>query len=93
MDKSPSGSGIHNGGGIRDFVCLHLQWTDWLYVLAQLYEGSNHTPLPKDKHLGILPQGRVEESPYGQISKLKVCQLLSAGPQVVYPVGLNGGDQ
>ena len=36
---------------------------DWLYVLAQLYEGSNHTPLPKGKHLGILPQGKVEGEP------------------------------
>ena len=53
---------------------------NWLYVLAQLYEGSNHTPLPKDKHLGVLPQGKVEESPYRQISQLGVCQLLSAGP-------------
>ena len=66
---------------------------NWLYVLAQLYKGSNHTPLPKDKHLGILPQGKVEESPYGQISQLKVHQLLSTGLQVVYPVGLNGSDQ
>ena len=38
---------------------------DWPYALAQLYEGSNHTPLPNGKHLGILPQGKVEESPYG----------------------------
>ena len=53
---------------------------DWPYVLAQLYEGSNHTLLPKDKHLGILPQGKVEESPCGQISQLEVCQLLSTGP-------------
>ena len=53
---------------------------NWPYVFAQLYKGSNHTPLPKDKHLGILPQGKVEESPHGQISQLKVCQLLSAGP-------------
>ena len=66
---------------------------NWPYVLAQLYEGSNLTPLPKDKHLGILPQGKVEESPYGQISQLEVCQLLSARPQVIYLVGLNGGDQ
>ena len=65
---------------------------DWPYVLAQLYEGSNHTPLPKDKHLGILPQGKVE-SPCGQISQLEVCQLLSTGPRVIYPVGLNGSDQ
>ena len=66
---------------------------DWPYVLAQLYEGCNHTPLPKGKHLGILPRRKAEESPYGQISQLKVCQLLSAGPRVVYLVGLNGGDQ
>ena len=65
----------------------------WLYILAQLYEGSKHTPLPKDKHLGILTQGKAEESPYRWISQLKVCQLLFARPQVIYPVGLNGGDQ
>ena len=66
---------------------------DWLYALAQLYKGSNHTPLPKDKHIGILPQGKMEESPYGQISQLEVHQLLSTGSQVIYLVGLNGGDQ
>ena len=35
---------------------------DWPYNFMQLYEGSNHTPLPKDKHLGILPwrKGRRE---------------------------------
>ena len=36
--------------------------TDWPYTLAQLYEGSCHAPLTKDKHLGILPQGKVEET-------------------------------
>ena len=65
---------------------------NWPYVLTQLYEDTNHVPLPKDKHLSILPQGKVE-SPCGQISQLEVCQLLSARLQVVYPVGLNGGDQ
>ena len=65
---------------------------DWLYVLSQLYEGTNHVPLPKDKHLGVLPQGKVE-SPCGQISQLEVCQLLSARPQVIYLMGLNWGDQ
>ena len=66
---------------------------DWPYVFAQLYKGSNHTPLPKDKHLGILPWGKAEKSPHGQISQLKVYQLLSAGPRVIYPVGLNGCNQ
>ena len=64
--------------------------TDWPYVLAQLYEGSSHVPLPKGKHLGILPQGKAEETSCGWISQLDVCQLHSAGPQVVYPSGLNG---
>ena len=73
-------------------ACI-LSGPDWPYVLAQLYKGSNHTPLPKGKHLGILPQGKAEESPYGKISQLEVHQLLSTGPWVVYPVGLNGGDQ
>ena len=67
--------------------------TNWPYALVQLYEGSCHAPLPKDKHLGILPQGKAEETSCGQISQLDICQLLSAGSQVVYPTGLNGQDE
>ena len=67
--------------------------TDWPYVLAQLYEGSSHVPLPKGKHLGILPQGKVERTSCGQISQLDIYQLLSTGPQVVYLTGLNGCDE
>ena len=66
---------------------------DWPYALVQLYEGSHHAPLPRHKHLGILPQGKVEETPCGQISQLEVCQLLATSPQVVYPIGLNGHDE
>ena len=66
---------------------------NWLHALAQLYKGSSHTPLPKGKHLGFLLQGKVEESPYGQISQLEVCQLLSTGPCIFYTVGLNGNDE
>ena len=55
--------------------------TDWPYVLAQLYEGSHDAPLPKDKHLGILPQGKAEETSCGWISQLDISQLLSAGPK------------
>ena len=61
--------------------------TDWPYTLTQLYEGSHHAPLPKDKHLGILPQGKAEETSCGWISQLDICQLLSTGSQVVYPSG------
>ena len=65
---------------------------DWPYILTQLYEATNHAPLPKDKHLSILPQGKAE-SPCGWISQLEVCQLLSARLQVIYPMGLNRGNQ
>ena len=67
--------------------------TDWPYTLAQLYKGCHHAPLPKDKYLGILPQGKAEETSCGQISQLDIHQLLSAGSQVVYPSGLNGHDE
>ena len=66
---------------------------NWPYALVQLFKGSSHTPLPKDKHLGTLPHGKAEESPYGWISQLEVCQLLSTGPRVIYPVGLNRNNE
>ena len=44
---------------------------NWPYVLAQLYEGSNQTPLPKGKHLGILPQGRWRRALMGGLANLK----------------------
>ena len=66
--------------------------SDWPYVLIQLYEGTNHMPLQEDKHICILPQEKTE-SPSGQISQLKICLLLSAGPSVVFPIESNGGNQ
>ena len=59
----------------------------------QLHEGSGYAPLPKGKHLGILPQGKTEGTSCGWISQLNICQLLSASPQVVYPSGLSGHDE
>ena len=66
--------------------------SDWPYILIQLYEGANHMPLLKDRHICVLPQEKVER-PSGQISQLKICWLLTAGPSVVFPMELNGGDQ
>ena len=66
---------------------------DWPYALAQLCEDPHHAPPPKNKHLGILPQGKVQETFCGQISQLKVQQLFAAGPQVIYPIGLNRQDE
>ena len=44
---------------------------DWPYVLAQLYEGSNHTPLPKDKHLSFFPRERWRRALMGGSANLK----------------------
>ena len=67
--------------------------TDWPYTLVWLHEGTCHVPLPKEGHLGVLPQRGVEEAPCGWISQLEVCQLLIAGSQVIYPIGLNGHEE
>ena len=75
---------------VEKLVAYPSSGTNWPYILEQLYEGSGHALLPKGKHLVILPQGKAEETSCGQISQLDVCQLLSTGPQVVYPSGLNG---
>ena len=78
---------------VKKLAACPFSRTDWHYALAQLYEGSGHAPLLKGKHLGILPQGKVEETSCGLISQLDICQLLSASLQVVYPSGLNGHDE
>ena len=66
--------------------------SDWPYVLFQLYEGTNHTPLLKDKYICVQPQEKAE-SPRGWISQLKIHWLLSARPSVVFPIELNRGNQ
>ena len=35
----------------------------------------------------------MEATPCRQISQLEVCQLFIAGPQVIYPIDLNGHDE
>ena len=46
--------------------------------------------LPKEGHLGILPQRGAEMAACRRISQLEICQLLVSGWQVAYPIGLNG---
>ena len=63
---------------------------DWPYTLVWLNEDTCHAPLPKEGHLGILPQGGADMTTCRRISQLEVCQLLTSGLQVTYQVGLNG---
>ena len=78
---------------VRKLTACTSSGADGPYTLVQLHEGTHHAPLPKKGHLGVLPQRGVEAAPCGQISQLEVCQLLVAGPQVIYPIGLNGHNE
>ena len=66
---------------------------NWSCALVQLHQDTCHAPLPKEGHLGILPQRGAEATACRRISQLEVCQLLISGWQVAYPVGLNGYDR
>ena len=80
------------GEALKLISSLTSKGSDWPYILIQLYEGANHMPLPKDRHVCVLSLGKVG-SPSEQISQLKICQLLSDRPLVVFPKELNKGDQ
>ena len=73
-------------------ACI-LSRPNWPYTLVWLHEGTQHAPLLKEGHLGILPQRGAEATPCRQISQLEVHQLLITSPQVVYPIDLNGHDK
>ena len=66
---------------------------NWPYILVWLHEGTHQAPLPKEGHLGILPQRGVEATPSRWIIQLEVCQVHVASPQVAYPISLNGCEE
>ena len=51
----------------------------WPYALVQLNKDTHHAPLPKERHLGILPQGGTDMTACRRISQLEVCRLLTSG--------------
>ena len=75
---------------VRELTTWVSSGPNWPYALVWLNEDTYHAPLPKEGHLGVLPQGGADMTAYGRISQLEVCQVLVSGLQVAYPVGLNG---
>ena len=67
---------------VRELTAWVSSGPDWPYALVQLHEATCHAPLPKEGHLGILPQGGAELTACGRISQVKVWQLLVSGLQV-----------
>ena len=75
---------------VRELTAWVSSGPNWPYTLVQLNEDTHHASLPKEGHLGILPEGGTDSATSGRISQLEVHQLLISGQQVTYPVGLNG---
>ena len=75
---------------VKQLTALISTWPDWPYALVKLNTDAHHVPLPKEGHLSILVEGGTSGATCRWISQLDICQLLSSGSHVVYPVGLNG---
>ena len=75
---------------VRELTAWVYSGPNWPYTLVQLNKDTHHVPIPKEGHLGILPQGGANMTTCRRISQLEVCQLLISGLQVAYLVGLNG---
>ena len=70
---------------VRELTAWVSSGPNWPYILVQLHEDTCHVPLPKEGHLGILPQRGAEMTACGRISQLEVCQLLISGPASCLP--------
>ena len=75
---------------VRELAALASSGPEWPYALVELNEDTCHVPLPKEGHLGVLPEGGTNRTTCRRISQLEVCQLLQLDSKVVYWEGLNG---
>ena len=78
---------------VRNLTAWVSSGPNWPYALVWLHKDTHHVPLPKEGHLGILPQRGAEMTTCGRISQLEVCQLLVSSQQVAYPIGLIGHEE
>ena len=74
---------------VRELTALVSSGPNWPYALVWLNKGICHVPLPKEGYLGILTEGGTNSAACRQIGQLEICQLLTSGLQVIYPMGLN----
>ena len=59
--------------------------TNWPYTLVQLYKGPHHVPLPKGKHLGILPWERQRKPPVGRSANSRSVNSLPLAHKLSIP--------
>ena len=53
---------------VGNLTALVSSGPDWPYTLVWLHGDTHHVPLPKEGHLGILPQRGAEMTACGRIS-------------------------
>ena len=75
---------------VKQLTALVSSRPNWPYALVWLNGDTCHVPLPREGHLGVLPEGDVSRTTCRRVSQLEVCQLLHSDSQIIYPVGLNG---
>ena len=75
---------------LGELTALASSGPDWPYTLVWLNKDTHHAPVPKEGHLGSLPEGGTNRTACRRMSQVEVHQLLWLDSQVVYPVGLNG---
>ena len=78
---------------VKKLTLLVNSSNNWTYTFVQLNEDAQHVPLPKEGHLGAMIDGMPSRNMCGHLHKLEVCQLLQCEGRVVYPKGLNGGQE
>ena len=82
---NPSQAGVHSmEEAVRELAPWVSSGPNRPYALVWLKKDTCHVPLPKEGHLGVLPEGGTDMTAYGRISQLEVCQLLISGLQVAH---------
>ena len=70
---SPCQARVHSmEEAVRELNAWVSRGPNWPYALVQLNKDTSHVPLPKERYLGILPQGGTDMTTCGRISQWEV---------------------
>ena len=69
---NPSQAKVHSMEEmVRELTAWVSNGPNWPYALVWLHEDTHHMPLPKEVHLGILPQGGTDMTTYEESANWK----------------------
>ena len=81
------------GEALEMLSSLTPKGSHWPYVLIQLYEGAKHSPLPKDRHVCVLPPRGGRKPKWADKPTKNPPASICTGLLVVFPAELYGGNQ